>query len=76
MCPLAEFLAALTEAGLSHSVAGDDRLWRSHGHTMHEIFALRRGELPPLVDLVVWPGKFRIGLLLGYLGSSRKGNQF
>ncbi|XP_043230932.1 alkyldihydroxyacetonephosphate synthase, peroxisomal-like [Amphibalanus amphitrite] len=50
-----EFLAALTEAGLSHSVAGDDRLWRSHGHTMHEIFALRRGELPPLVDLVVWP---------------------
>ncbi|XP_037082759.1 alkyldihydroxyacetonephosphate synthase, peroxisomal-like [Pollicipes pollicipes] len=50
-----EFLAALTAAGISHSVAGDDRLWRSHGHTMHEIFALRSASLPPLVDVVVWP---------------------
>ena len=57
VCTPSEFLSALTEAGISHSVAGDDRLWRSHGHTMHEIFALRSGQLPPMVDVVVWPGQ-------------------
>ncbi|KAL5481873.1 hypothetical protein EMCRGX_G022133 [Ephydatia muelleri] len=32
-----------------------DRLLHSHGHTCHELFALRTGKIGRLVDIVVWP---------------------
>ncbi|KAK8390152.1 hypothetical protein O3P69_013013 [Scylla paramamosain] len=41
--------------GLSHSLEGEDRLFRAHGHTLAEIFTLREGMFPRIPDLVVWP---------------------
>lgn len=43
--------------GLSHSLEGDDRLFRAHGHTLAEIFILRQGMFPRIPDIVVWPCK-------------------
>ena len=31
------------------------RLFRSHGHTCHEIYLLRHGTIPRLPDIVIWP---------------------
>ena len=46
---------------LPFSLAGPDRLFRAHGHTLAEIYALRTkaqavGRIP---DVVVWPGGFK-----------------
>lgn len=38
------------------SFDGYTRVFHSHGHTLEEMFALRNGQLPRLVDVVVWPG--------------------
>lgn len=49
------FLARIVGSGLSYSVEGGDRLFRAHGHTLHDIYGLRVGHFPRLPDLVVWP---------------------
>lgn len=38
-----------------HSLDPDDRLFRSHGHTLHEIVTLRNGSFKRIPDLVIWP---------------------
>jgi alkyldihydroxyacetonephosphate synthase len=37
------------------SFDGEDRLFRSHGHTCQEIFALRHGRPGRIPDAVIWP---------------------
>ncbi|KAG8236014.1 hypothetical protein J437_LFUL015965, partial [Ladona fulva] len=51
----ADFLHAVKEVRLSFSLEGIDRLVRSHGHTLHDIFVLRESKFPRIVDIVVWP---------------------
>lgn len=48
-------LKQLDQEGISNSLSGADRLFRSHGHTLHDVYGLRTGHFPRLVDLVVWP---------------------
>ncbi|XP_071442317.1 alkylglycerone-phosphate synthase [Hetaerina americana] len=50
-----DFLDGLSEIGISFSMEGIDRLVRSHGHTLHDIFVLRKGHFARIVDIVVWP---------------------
>ncbi|XP_068211403.1 alkyldihydroxyacetonephosphate synthase, peroxisomal-like [Palaemon carinicauda] len=50
-----EFLEAVKDLGITHSMDGEDRLFRAHGHTLAEIFVLREGMFPRIPDLVIWP---------------------
>lgn len=44
---------------LKYSLDGEERLYRSHGQSVREIYQLRQGLLPSRIpDVVVWPGKF------------------
>uniref|UniRef100_UPI00358FB4E7 alkyldihydroxyacetonephosphate synthase, peroxisomal isoform X2 n=1 Tax=Myxine glutinosa TaxID=7769 RepID=UPI00358FB4E7 len=52
----AGFLHDLKETKIAHSLDAEDRLFRAHGHCLHEIFALRGGgKFGRIPDLVVWP---------------------
>lgn len=53
----ADFVFDVERTGISHSLRGSDRLFRSHGHTIHEIFYLRHGKYPRIPDIVAWPEK-------------------
>jgi alkyldihydroxyacetonephosphate synthase len=53
-CP--EFVEEIHNSCLALSDEGADRLLRGHGHTCHELFALRMGKIGRIPDLVVWPG--------------------
>lgn len=50
-------LREIESLGMAYSLDGGDRLFRSRGHTLHDIYALRTGEIleTRIVDLVVWP---------------------
>ncbi|KAL5009841.1 hypothetical protein ScPMuIL_012146 [Solemya velum] len=50
-----EFLAELRRTPISFSDDCQDRLFRAHGHTLHEIFMLREGMFERIPDLVIWP---------------------
>jgi alkyldihydroxyacetonephosphate synthase len=50
-----DFLSTLSSNSITYSISGPDRLFRSHGHTLHDIFSVRNGEFGRLPDLVVWP---------------------
>lgn len=52
-----ELIQELNETAITFSVEGSDRLFRAHGHTLHEIFQLRTGNFPRIPDLVAWPEK-------------------
>ena len=45
----------LKKTSISYSLEASDRLFRSHGHTLHEIFTLREKKFKRVPDLVVWP---------------------
>ncbi|XP_046855543.1 alkyldihydroxyacetonephosphate synthase, peroxisomal-like [Xenia sp. Carnegie-2017] len=49
------FLKSVRDMGFDHSMHGHERLFRSHGHTCHEIYLLRHGKIPRLPDIVIWP---------------------
>ncbi|XP_030642242.1 alkyldihydroxyacetonephosphate synthase, peroxisomal [Chanos chanos] len=49
------FMEELKALGVTLSQEPDDRVFRSHGHCLHEIFALREGRIGKVPDLVVWP---------------------
>lgn len=51
------FLDELHRLDISFSLDGVDRLIRSHGHTLHDIFVLREGIFERIPDVVVWPGE-------------------
>ncbi|KAL6036090.1 hypothetical protein STEG23_018011, partial [Scotinomys teguina] len=50
-----DFLQELKETRISYSQEADDRVFRAHGHCLHEIFLLREGMLERIPDIVVWP---------------------
>uniref|UniRef100_A0A8C4S5Q2 Alkylglycerone-phosphate synthase n=1 Tax=Erpetoichthys calabaricus TaxID=27687 RepID=A0A8C4S5Q2_ERPCA len=45
-----------TKIPFSHEI--EDRIFRAHGHCLHEIFALREGKFERVPDMVVWPSKY------------------
>ncbi|KAK0067379.1 alkyldihydroxyacetonephosphate synthase peroxisomal [Biomphalaria pfeifferi] len=49
------FISELRRTAISQSDDCQDRLFRAHGHTVHEIFLLREGKYERIPDLVVWP---------------------
>uniref|UniRef100_A0A8C9WBX0 Alkylglycerone-phosphate synthase n=1 Tax=Scleropages formosus TaxID=113540 RepID=A0A8C9WBX0_SCLFO len=49
------FLQDLKSTGIPFSHEAEDRVFRAHGHCLHEIFALREGKFGRVPDLVVWP---------------------
>lgn len=51
----AVFLDELHRLDISFSVDGLDRLIRSHGHTLRDIFVLREGTFERIPDVVAWP---------------------
>ncbi|XP_013772672.2 alkyldihydroxyacetonephosphate synthase, peroxisomal-like [Limulus polyphemus] len=50
-----DFLEDLKIVNISYTDEPQDRLFRSHGQTMREIFMLREGTFNRIPDLVVWP---------------------
>ena len=67
-----EFLGELTNGGISYSLEGDDRQFRSHGHTLHEIYNIRTGNFPRIPDVVAWPEKHDQVVYLVNLAMKRK----
>jgi alkyldihydroxyacetonephosphate synthase len=49
------FLAELGALSIRYSTDRDLCYHRSHGHTVHDLIALREGSIERIVDLVVWP---------------------
>ncbi|XP_071942091.1 alkyldihydroxyacetonephosphate synthase, peroxisomal-like [Antedon mediterranea] len=49
------FMSELHKIGISFSLDGQDRLFRAHGHTLHEVFVLREGKFERIPDIVIWP---------------------
>uniref|UniRef100_A0A674C471 Alkylglycerone-phosphate synthase n=1 Tax=Salmo trutta TaxID=8032 RepID=A0A674C471_SALTR len=50
------FVENLKATGIPFSNEAEDRVFRAHGHCLHEIFALREGKTFERVpDMVVWP---------------------
>ncbi|ELU02126.1 hypothetical protein CAPTEDRAFT_222474 [Capitella teleta] len=50
------FMEELKRTSISFSDDPQDRVFRAHGHTLHEIFVLREGCFQRIPDLVTWPG--------------------
>lgn len=48
-------LDLVVELNVSYSMEGIDRLVRSHGHTLSEMFTLRTGIFERIPDIVLWP---------------------
>lgn len=46
----------LKTTSITFSFEGMDRLFRAHGHTLHDIVLLRAGHFHRIPDVVVWPG--------------------
>lgn len=53
--PCGEFLAKLQQHGIDFTQNGEDRLVRSHGQALHDIHALRTGQIKRIPDTVVFP---------------------
>uniref|UniRef100_F7EK62 Alkylglycerone-phosphate synthase n=1 Tax=Xenopus tropicalis TaxID=8364 RepID=F7EK62_XENTR len=49
------FLQDVKAIGISYSQDAEDRIFRAHGHCLHEIFTLREGMFKRIPDIVVWP---------------------
>uniref|UniRef100_A0A8C7WNX1 Alkylglycerone-phosphate synthase n=1 Tax=Oryzias sinensis TaxID=183150 RepID=A0A8C7WNX1_9TELE len=49
------FVEELKSTGVPFSADAEDRVFRAHGHCLHEIFALREGKIGRVPDMVVWP---------------------
>ncbi|KAI1293627.1 Alkyldihydroxyacetonephosphate synthase, peroxisomal [Halotydeus destructor] len=50
-----DFLNELKLTTIKFSLDGHDRLFRAHGHTLHDVITLRQGRFQRLPDIVVWP---------------------
>lgn len=49
------FMDELKKSDLSFSEDPQDRIFRAHGHTLHEIMILREGNFKRIPDIVIWP---------------------
>ena len=52
------FVSELKNTNITFSFEGMDRLFRAHGHTLHDIALLRGGQFLRIPDVVVWPGEY------------------
>jgi alkyldihydroxyacetonephosphate synthase len=52
-----DFMNEIRDLNFSYSLDGEDRLFRGHGHTLHDIVTLREGSFPRIPDIVIWPSK-------------------
>lgn len=50
-----EFMEGLKRLKIDYSIDGEDRLYRSHGQTLHDIHTLREGKYKRIPDVVLWP---------------------
>ena len=50
-----EFLDEIKRTRIDFSIDGEDRLIRSHGQTLHDIYTLRTLSYSRIPDLVLWP---------------------
>ncbi|KAF4519566.1 hypothetical protein B566_EDAN004770 [Ephemera danica] len=50
-----DYLKEVKKLGISFSLEGEDRLFRGHGHTLHDLMTLREGSFDRIPDLVAWP---------------------
>lgn len=50
-----EFIDAMKRIKIDFSVDGMDRLIRSHGQTLHDIYTVRTGSFARIPDIVLWP---------------------
>lgn len=50
-----DFFCDLKETNISYSQEAVDRVFRAHGHCLHEIFLLREGMFQRIPDIVLWP---------------------
>lgn len=50
-----DFVSFLQHEGISFSNGPKYRVNRSHGHTIHDMVALRQNHLERIPDIVVWP---------------------
>nr|XP_012144006.1 PREDICTED: alkyldihydroxyacetonephosphate synthase isoform X4 [Megachile rotundata] len=50
-----ELLEGIRDLKIEYSTKGIDRLVRSHGHTLRDIYLLRHGSYKRIPDIVVWP---------------------
>ncbi|XP_055524384.1 alkyldihydroxyacetonephosphate synthase-like [Wyeomyia smithii] len=53
--PCSEFTSQLAQHRIEFSQAGEDRLVRCHGQTLHDIHTLRAGSFKRIPDVVVFP---------------------
>lgn len=49
------FLEDIKRSGISLTLDPHDRLFRAHGHTLHDLFTLREGIFERIPDIVIWP---------------------
>ncbi|XP_053554469.1 alkyldihydroxyacetonephosphate synthase, peroxisomal isoform X2 [Bombina bombina] len=49
------FLQDIKAINISCSQDAEDRVFRAHGHCLHEMFVLREGMFKRIPDIVVWP---------------------
>lgn len=50
-----EILALVSNLNIEYSIECIDRLFRAHGHTMHDVFTLRESMFDRIPDIVMWP---------------------
>lgn len=50
-----EHLAAFESMKIDYSLDGEDRLIRAHGHTLHDIYTLRKSTFDKIPDVIIWP---------------------
>lgn len=49
------FIDCIQQTSIAFSLNDDDRIFRAHGHTIHEAFTLVRGTFLRIPDIVIWP---------------------
>lgn len=49
------FIDCIQQTSIAFSLNNEDRIFRAHGHTMHEAFTLTRGTFLRIPDIVIWP---------------------
>ena len=49
------FIDSIRLTAIPHSMNDEDRIFRAHGHTMHEAFILSVGSFIRIPDIVIWP---------------------
>lgn len=63
---IVDFMNELKKTKITFSFDAMDRLFRAHGHTLHDIVLLRAGHFERIPDIVVWPGiSSEMGCIVG-----------